>query len=180
MHEPDAVWLDAPRHAPGMPFPAYRFVPGLHPHPRRDPAGSLFESPEPQPGLAAEHWAGDATYLHGVDLYHQGYLWEAHEAWEACFQVSDEPSHRALLQALIQLGAAMLQAHRGVENGVRLLVPRLLGRLDDAAAPLAPGDRVAGIDPRALAADVERHFAGVTAGDSPLRRSGPGPRLLVA
>jgi hypothetical protein len=155
---------DAPRHVPDAPRPAYRFLGDLHPHPRRDPRGSLFGAPEHAPGLPAARWREDRSFLLGIDLYHEGFLWEAHEAWEACFFASGDPAHRDLLQALIQLAAAEIQAHRGVRRGAEILAAKVLRRLANAAATLAPGARLAGLDPAALHGAVAARFAPTLAG----------------
>jgi hypothetical protein len=168
MSELRPLWPDAPRHVADAPFPRYRFLGDLHPHPRRDPEGSLYGSPEPSPGLPAERWPEDRTYLFGIDLYHAGYLWEAHEQWEACYFASKDHAHRALLQALIQLAAALIQEHRGRTRGVEILVDAVRIKLQRAAVALPPGGRLAGLDPRALLADVERHFVD----------GAPAPRLI--
>src|SRR5437016_5431637 len=107
MSELVPLWPDAPRHVPDEALPSYRFSGRPQPHPRRDPGGSLYGRPAHTPGLPAERWREDRSYLFGIDLYHQGYLWEAHEAWEAVYFASNEPTHRTLIQALIQLAAAL-------------------------------------------------------------------------
>lgn len=176
--EPAPIWPDAPRRVPDAPFPAYRFVPGRHPHPRRDPRGSLHGAPEPLPGLPADAWARDTSYLQGVDLYHAGYLWEAHEVWEAVYFAADAPRHRALVQALIQLAAAELNAHLGKTPGVRFLAGRVLARLDEALP--RGGARLAGLDVGALRDAVARRFAPVLddASATPARLvAGPPVRL---
>jgi hypothetical protein len=178
------VWPEAPRLVPDEPLPPTRFLGDLHPHPRRDPAGSLHGAPEPAPGLPAERWREDRTYRFGIDLYHAGYLWEAHEQWEAVFFASASPPHRDLVQALIQLAAAMIQAHRGRGAGVRILAAAVVRRLESAAASAGPDGRIAGLDPRALLADVRRHFAPAlsdAADDAGAARTvGPAPRLATA
>lgn len=167
MRELDPVWPDAPRHVPDAPLPCYRFVGGLHPHPRTHPQGSLFGAPPHPPGLSPERWREDRSWLLGVDLYHQGFLWEAHEAWEACFFAARDPAHRALVQALIQLAAALIQEHKGRARGVAILVTAVREKLGRVVASLPPGGRLAGADPRDVLAGVDRHFAG----------GGPPPRL---
>jgi len=76
MNELEPVWPGAPRLVPDAPYPRYRFLGGLHPHPRTDAAGSLFGTPPHPPGLAADRWRDDRSWLVGIDLYHAGYLWE--------------------------------------------------------------------------------------------------------
>jgi hypothetical protein len=153
------IWPDAPRHAPDLKLPATRFVPGLFPHPRRAEGGSLRNAPTFAPGLPAHAWRRDASWLAGVDLYHQGYLWEAHEAWEAVYFAAENPTHRALVQALIQLAAAELNAHRGLDRGVRFLATSVERRLLRVTAATPPGERVAGLDPLDLLSQLRRRFA---------------------
>ncbi len=176
--EPLPVWPDAPRHRPEAPLPSYRFQPGVHPHPRRDPDGSLYGFPEHAPGLPASEWRQDESWLVGLDLYHQGYLWEAHEALEACYFASEDRRDRALVQGVIQLAAALLQHHRRIENGVRRLArashTKLVAAVDDDAPTLR------GIDVAALASDVARHFAAALGDGDPLEVAGRPPRLAVS
>ena len=98
---------DGPRYCPERRLPGQRYVPGQGPHPStRAPS-----VPEP------EAWDGDEAtlrghpdYLWGVDLYNQGYYWEAHEAWEDLWrQVETDTRPRRFLQGLIQCTAAALK-----------------------------------------------------------------------
>lgn len=175
--DPPVPWPDAPRLAPWLELPSRPFVPGRDPHPRRDPQGSLATAPEPGPGLPADRWEEDRSYLAAVDLYHSGFLWEAHEFWEAGWHHAADPTHRALLQALIQLAAALLNAHLGKSEGVRRLVERVDEHLHAVAAAVPEGARLAGLCPRALRADVRRHFRGVFDHGDPLGRTPAVPRL---
>ena len=108
MTEPAPIWPDAPRLAPDRAFPGHRFVPGR----TARPTGAL------EPG-----------FLFGIDLYHAGYLWEAHEAWEGVWKDSRDP----LVQGLIQMAASLLKRHLGNERGARKLADRALLRLRLAA-----------------------------------------------
>ncbi len=170
MQEPAPICPDAPRYLPEAPLPRYRFVPGLHPHPRRDADGSLHGAPLHLPGLPAARWREDHSYLLGVDLYHAGYLWESHEAWEACLAAAREPAHRDLLQALIQLAAALLQQHRGRMNGAARLARSAARRLEGAIAVLPEGRKLAGADPHSLLTQLRDHFDA----------GGPAPRIVLA
>jgi hypothetical protein len=169
MREPPPIWPDAPRHAPDAPLPRYRFVGRPQPHPRTHADGSLHGLAPHAPGLPAERWREDRSWLVGVDLYHAGYLWESHEAWEAVYFAAKDPAHRALVQALIQLAAALLQEHKGRARGVALLVEAVRTKLARVVAATPPGGRLAGVDPRRLLADVDAHFAG----------GAPPPRLIL-
>ena len=175
--ELEPVWPGAPRVGPPDPLPRYRFQGALHPHPRRHPQGSLFGQPDPAPGLPPERWREDATWLRGIDLYHGGYLWEAHEQWEACYFASKEYRHRRFVQALIQLAAALIKAHQGNAAGTRLLAESVVERLRAAVEFVPPGERYAGLDPHALLADVERHFAPALGGVDSAETVGLPPHL---
>src|SRR5712692_9058451 len=80
-------------------FPAYRYVPGLHPHPHRDPAGHSYE---PHPTLnrhapwRVEEWRTRDDWLYGVDLFNFHYFWEAHEEWEGLWAAVERASAPAL------------------------------------------------------------------------------------
>jgi hypothetical protein len=169
MNDLEPVWPGAPRHVPDLPLPRYRFVGGLHPHPRTDPAGSLFGSPPHPPGLPAARWRDDRSWLAGIDLYHAGFLWEAHEAWEACYFAARDATHRTFVQALIQLAAALIQEHKGRARGVAVLVAEVRRKLALVNGAVPDGGRLAGLDPRSVLAGVDRHFAA----------GGPAPRLEV-
>jgi hypothetical protein len=83
-------------------------VPGRHPHPLREAAEHGENAPP-----------SDAAQRHAVDLFNHGYYWEAHEVWEAWWQIlgRDEPERR-LLQGLIALAAAGVKAREGNGRGV--------------------------------------------------------------
>ena len=119
--EPDAVWPEAPRYCPDYELPPYRYVKGLHPHPERDPKGHFHTNERPSfSRIAYYNWEENESYLYGFDLYHQGYLWESHEAWESIWTLTEKDSReRNLLSALILNSAAQLKAHVGVIRGVQ-------------------------------------------------------------
>jgi len=152
------VWPGAPRHVPDLLFPPYRFVPGLHPHPVRDPGGHARErGPERlAPRVPATRWREDRAYLFGIDLYHAGYLWEAHEAWEGAWRASPDPVQREFLQGLIQVAAGLLQAHVGRTRGARKLARSAHERLARVAAR---HPRYMGLDVAALAQGLAQALA---------------------
>ncbi|MCK6448326.1 MAG: DUF309 domain-containing protein [Planctomycetes bacterium] len=94
------------RFVPHREFPAHAFVPGRT---ARHQARTDGASRELGRALPPERWREDEDYLFGVDLYHAGFLWEAHEAWERPWLASNDERQRRLLQALIQLAAACLR-----------------------------------------------------------------------
>jgi hypothetical protein len=134
VRELEPIWPDAPRYGPDLPFPPYRFVSGRHPHPVRDPEGHSYGQEEEADHVPADAFREDEDYLRGIDLYHAGYLWEAHEAWEGIWKASPDPVQRDFLQGLIQLAASLLKRHVGHERGARGLAEAARERLTRVAA----------------------------------------------
>ena len=109
-----------------MPLPAYRFVPGRHPHPTRSPEGHGVEGAA---GLDPRE-----AWLYGIDLFNARYFWEAHEAWEKVWrELPDGSLGNDVVKGLIQVAAALFKLHVGNESGARRLAARGLGRLETAA-----------------------------------------------
>lgn len=123
-----------PRYAPDIPLPPYAYVPGRGlPHPVNDPRGHLFNSPEPAP-LSLDHLpddpasrrlaltallAADPRWLHALDLFNEGYSWEAHEAWEQFWHALGRTTPEArFVQGLIHLSAAAVKVREGKPAGV--------------------------------------------------------------
>lgn len=104
---PEPVWPGAPRYGPRSPLPSHAFVPGRTPRPAET---------EPLP-------PGEA-FLRGVDLYHAGYLWEAHEQWESVWRVSKDAEQRDFLQGIVQIAAAVLKGRSGNGRGADKLAKR--------------------------------------------------------
>ena len=134
IHAPRRVVL---RYQPRRPFPPYRYVPGLQPHPMRDPTGHSYE-PRQQSSLPTEWnpagWRSLSDWLWGVDLFNAFYFWEAHEAWERLWASKPKTSIPALmLQGLIQIAAALLQTHLGSLSGASNLARNGLDKLARAA-----------------------------------------------
>src|SRR5215475_12823880 len=128
------------RHLPRYsqrPLPAYRYVPGVHPHPVRDPAGHSYEA---VPALkrhapwSPEEWRQLDDWLYGVDLFNRFYFWEAHESWEGLWAAAAAGTPPALLlQGLIQIAAALLKTHMQVLAGARVLSTEGLDKVRQAA-----------------------------------------------
>lgn len=145
-----------PLRLPDWPLPPYRYVPGLHPHPFRHPAGHLYTdgSPPPeQPWSPDTPWDQDRRWLRAADLFDQRYPWEAHEAWEALWHFT--PRARAespLLQGLIQAAAYLLKHHMGHETAAARLRARAIEGLLTAERGLGPTTR--GLDLPTLRASL--------------------------
>jgi hypothetical protein len=126
-----------PLRRPHLALPAYRYVPGLHPHPFRDADGHhhLHEVRWPSPLWAPDGpwWEADA-FQHGLDLFDQRFYWESHECWEAIWHRVDRAHvDRELVQALIQAAAFVIKRHVGADRAARHLLERATGRLGEVA-----------------------------------------------
>ena len=120
----DAQW---PRYCPQRPFPPYRHIPGVTPHPIRNPLGHSYEPVEENSVhgssdtlLPPEMWRENEDYLYGVDLYNFAYWWEAHEAWEGLWHQAED-TYRLFLQGLIQISAAHIKYHSRMLRPLRSL-----------------------------------------------------------
>lgn len=148
-----------PRYCPDRAFPAYRFVPGLHPHPRRDPEGHSYE-PAPRPPQRGpwevSAWRTLTDWLFGVDLFNAFFFWEAHESWEGLW--ASKPRHSApgrMLQGLIQVAAALLKIHLRSVPGAASLSRDGLEKMTDAAAETPT---LLGLDLRATISQFHQYF----------------------
>jgi hypothetical protein len=156
---------DPPARYSRHPFPAYRYVPGLHPHPVLDPDGHSFRppgSPPPpaSPLLPPDRWAECHGYLYGMDLYNYAYFWEAHETWESLWQQIDHDCEQGhFLQGLIQIAAAHLKRHVDRPAGVHRLLARARRHLAFPAGNLPGGGLYMGIRLTAWLDDVNTFFA---------------------
>ncbi len=114
-------------------------------------------------------WSASTTYLYGADLYNFAYWWEAHESFEALWQMTDKegPLGQAL-QGLIQIAAGNLKQFMGAESAAQKLWTRGLGRLALAPSPML------GLDVRGFEAEARGYLAGVRAQPALLRLSPVG------
>ena len=133
--------MDLPRYAPQRDFPEYAFLPGVDPHPTRDPRGHSYTG-EPEPPadyFEPERWSENEDYLFGVDLYNHGYLWEAHEAWEGLWHAAKHDELQAEhLQGLIQCAAGVLKVRMQQPRGLARLTELGTGRLERVAVEASP------------------------------------------
>ena len=110
------------RYWPQKPFPPYRHIPGVTPHPIRDPLGHSYgmeEAHDAEP-LPPELWRQNEDYLYGVDLDNFAYWWEAHEAWEGLWHQAED-TYRLFLQGLIQVSASLIKYHMRMLRPLRTL-----------------------------------------------------------
>ena len=92
---------------PDWPFPAYIFVPGENPHPKK--SGGHMEGqgdPVAQP-LDLHHPEQSEFLRYSLDLYNAEYYWESHVYLEALWNAHGRVGSTAdFLKGLIKLGAA--------------------------------------------------------------------------
>lgn len=125
------------RYCPARPLPAYRYVPGVHPHPTRDPRGHSFGAAATLavPGWDPRDWPRLEAWTWGVDLFNRFYFWEAHEAWEALWSSTRRSGDPGLfLQGLIQIAAALLKVRMGSSAGASRLSDTAIEKLNRVAA----------------------------------------------
>lgn len=106
------------------PFPAYRFLPGHHPHPRRNPEGHSYGMPEPNPTVTSPtKWQSSSWYLYGIDLYNYCYWWECHEVFEALWHGAGHETEQGLFfRGIIQVAASNLKYHLHNETASKKLI----------------------------------------------------------
>lgn len=162
---PDPSW---PRYSE-LPFPPYRFVPGVTPHPHRDPRGYAFgKGPETQPPWSPENWRTLTPYLYGIDLYNHAYWWECHETLEGLWHaVGRKGTPGDFLQGIIHVAAANLNRHRGKLAGAARQARKGLARLDrvEAARQIYMG-----VDVDVFTRAVRESFASGATGRPPFIR----------
>ena len=140
-------------------MPAYRYVPGVHPHPHHDRDGHSYR---PQPRLErhatweASAWRSLADWLFGVDLFNAFFFWEAHESWEGLWAAQPRQSLAGrMLQGLIQIAAALLKIHLGSLAGATTLSR---AGLEKTAASAAVSPILLGLDLRATHTQFTHYF----------------------
>lgn len=149
----------------GSAFPPYRFVPGRNPHPTGHPAGHSYlppgRKPPPVAWVPPDRWSDSHDYLYATDLYNYGYWWEAHEAWEGLWQLTDKSGPQGLfLQGLIQVAACHLKLHVRQRPGVTRLLASSTDYLRRAMSLLDPTPvRYMGLDALGFVDRVIAYYA---------------------
>ncbi len=91
------------------------------PHPIRDPRGHSHNRRFPTPPtLDHETWAENRCYLWALDLFNNGFYWEAHEEWERLWRATGSESNTGkFLKGMIKLAAAGIKVREKSLHGVR-------------------------------------------------------------
>lgn len=149
---------------PDQPFPPYRFVPGLAPHPFAHEGGwGHGQCRPPPPFLSRDAWRENRAYLLGRDYFNRGWWWEAHEVWEELWHVVEgkDAVQHDLLKGLIQLAACALNRERASDKGAGRLLSSAEGRLRHVQAE-AGAEIVMGLDLAALCRRAVEHLGSPT------------------
>jgi uncharacterized protein len=104
----------------------------------------------------------------GLQHYHAGEFFAAHESWESLWMVAQEPE-KMFLQGLIQVTAAFHHLQRNNPLGAMLLLQAALGRLDR----YPPG--FGGISVSLLCDDIRERLRTLEAGEEASLL--PSPRI---
>ena len=128
-------------------LPPYSYVPGQFPQPMSDPAGHSFgHAPEAIAPLDEANWQSNAAWLWAIDLFNQGFYWEAHEAWEGLWHAAGRRGPTAdFLKGLIKLAAAGVKAREGKPEGVKRHTARAGQLLESSRDRVVFGIGVAGL-----------------------------------
>ncbi len=126
-----------------IPFPPYRYLPTVNPHPGIHPEGHSYGREEPKVKFSPpQEWKKNEAYLYGVDLYNHGFWWEAHEAWESVWLCTPKlDAYGQFLQSLIQYSAALLKMYGGNLNGFNKLYFEAKKRMDFCQSHLPKNHR---------------------------------------
>ena len=138
---------------PDRQLPPYAYLPGRHPHPMRDPEGHSHRQVE------VEHDPAESLRW-GIDLFDQGYPWEAHEAWEPLWFAAERSSkERSLFKGLILLAAASVKIREGKSTAALRHAERSVGLLRQATGNVAERfQAAAGVSPDQLAAEIAASY----------------------
>lgn len=117
-----------PRFLPDEPLPLSTYVPGRTPRPVMDaPGNSAIDAGGDLLPFDPVRWRDSRPFLRGVDLFNQGFYWEAHEEWEGLWHAAGRTGPTAdFLKGLIKLAAAGVKAYEGRPAGVRRHAARAL------------------------------------------------------
>lgn len=80
-------------------------------------------------------------YLQGIDLFNDQEYWEAHEAWEGVWKIS-QGERKLFYQALIQAAAALLHYNKNNSRGAHLCINNSLKKLENLPSPYMSLDLV--------------------------------------
>jgi hypothetical protein len=153
IREPNSIMSECsrpPRYS-SRELPPYSYVTGQFPHPIRDAAGHSYgHLPETVEPIDESNWRTNAAWLWAIDLFNQGFFWEAHEAWEGLWHAAGRRGVTAdFLKGLIKLAAAGVKHREGRPEGVRRHTARAIELLSPSRGQVVFG---VAVDPLLAAA----------------------------
>ena len=143
-----------PRLAPQLPLPAQPYLPASgRARPQLPISQALAADGAESAGFSP------TLFAYGIDAFHAGCCWEAHECWEVLWRREPKThARRALLQGMILLAAARVKARQGRPHGAAALHQRALTALERALAAPGPAEEGppddAGVDVAKLLRDA--------------------------
>lgn len=92
-------------------LPTYRHLPFQNPHPFLDEDGHSYgEKLDPVEGFGPDTWMDCEEYLYSIDLFNNGFWWEAHERLkQVSLGAGRESEAGRFIQGLIQVTAGLLK-----------------------------------------------------------------------
>ena len=105
-----------------IPFPNYRHIPGLTPHPISNINGHSYgKKKEIIKRISEKNWFSNNQYLYAIDLFNYKYFWEAHEVLEDLWRLEPPSNLKLFLQGIIQISAAYLKWIQEIYIGMNKL-----------------------------------------------------------
>lgn len=134
---------DVPRYS-HRPLPAYRHLPFQNAHPFLDEDGHSYgETLVPVEGFGPDNWQDSDEFLYAIDLFNNGYWWEAHERLKhVSIGAGRESSTGRFIQGLIQVAAGLLKLSMAEPVPAKTLIELGLGNLEADANPFLGIDAI--------------------------------------
>jgi hypothetical protein len=115
-------------------LPPYTYTPGVAPHPISDPAGHSYGRVARPITVDAEQLGASPVFRRAIQLFQDGYYWEAHEEWESIWHALGRRGASAdFVKGLIKLAAAGVKAREGNTVGVQRHLRRAVELLSAAS-----------------------------------------------
>ncbi|GIW22395.1 MAG: hypothetical protein KatS3mg068_1402 [Candidatus Sericytochromatia bacterium] len=101
-------------------FPPYSYIPGVYPHPKNNPQGHSYNKVKEKTSVINnENYSTHKEYIYSLELFNNGYYWEAHEELENIWNSVNRDSYIAeFLKALIKLCASGVKVRQEQEHGI--------------------------------------------------------------
>ena len=113
---------DIPRYTDRA-LPSYRHLPFQNAHPFLDKGGHSYgEKLTPPEDFNPDNWENHEEYLYCIDLFNNGFWWEAHERLKYLSMATGQESETGqFIRGIIQISAALLKHFMGEDGGAQTL-----------------------------------------------------------